>query len=62
MMALGVEINGYDTELLKIMPWDVLESIENADEKWEVAVPEVLVPLIKNKKLFNYARKNINVV
>ncbi len=54
-----VEIENYDEEILKILPWDVLESIEHADHSWESAVPEVLVDLIKNKSLFNYGTKKI---
>lgn len=52
-----VEINTYDQELLKIMPWKVLESIKNGDKFWEDALPEKLVNLVKEKGLFNY-RKN----
>ena len=52
-----VEINTYDQELLKIMPWKVLESIKNGDKFWEGALPEKLVNLVKEKGLFNF-RKN----
>ena len=57
-----VEIEDYDKAQLEIMPWDVLDSIEQGSDNWESAVPEVLVDLIKEKKLFNYGSKNLNLV
>jgi len=56
-----VEIENYDKKLLDIMPGDVLESIELNDGSWESAVPEILRQLIKDKKLFNYASKSLNL-
>lgn len=57
-----VEIHSYDKELLDILPWNVLESIEKGDGKWETFVPHQLIQLIKDKKLFNYNTKSANVV
>ncbi len=52
-----VEINTYDKKKLEILPWNVLESIEAGSQEWESFVPPVLVPLIKEKGLFNYGTK-----
>ena len=58
-----IEINDYNKELLKIFPWNVLELIENGDDKALSAVlPEVLINLIKEKGLFNYASKKSALV
>jgi hypothetical protein len=57
-----VEILDYDLSLLNILPWTVLSSIEKADAYWETAVPDSLVPLIKEKNLFNYATKKLKFV
>jgi len=56
-----VEIEGYNKELLDIMPWNVLESIEKDDGYWEKAVPDTLVQLVKDKKLFNLAKNSLNL-
>lgn len=56
-----VEIHSYDKELLDILPWNVLESIEKGDSKWEAFVPPELIELIKKKKLFNYDTKTMNL-
>ena len=53
-----VEIENYNKELLDIVPWNVLESIERDNGYWEDAVPPVLVKLVKEKKLFNYGSKS----
>ncbi len=53
-----VEIDGYNKEQLDIMPWNILESIEEGKDDWEQCVPEVLVSTIKEKKLFNYSGKS----
>ena len=52
-----VEINTYDKKKLEILPWNVLESLEAGNQEWENFVPPVLVPLIKEKGLFNYGTK-----
>jgi hypothetical protein len=56
-----VEISSYNKSLLEIMPGDVLESIQKDDGRWEKAVPEVLRTIIKDKKLFNFATKSLNL-
>ena len=51
-----VEIEGYNKELLDIMPWNILDSIEEG-EKWEHCVPAEVMKAIKEKSLFNYGNK-----
>jgi len=53
-----VEIENYDKNLLDIMPWNVLESIEKGDETWEKAVPLEVSEVIKKKKLFDFNSKS----
>ena len=55
------EIENYNKELLDIVPWNVLESIAKDNGYWEKAVPEELVKLVKEKKLFNYATKSMDL-
>lgn len=57
-----VEIKNYNKALLEIMPNNVLASINKDDGKWEKAVPQVLVKMIKEKGLFNYSSKTANIV
>lgn len=56
-----VQIENYDKDLLDIMPWNVLESIEKGEDSWEIAVPKEVSQIIKEKNLFNYASKNTNI-
>jgi hypothetical protein len=56
-----VEIENYDKDLLDIMPWNVLESIEKGEDSWEKAVPKEVALIIKEKNLFDYASKNTNI-
>ncbi|NNE26829.1 MAG: TonB-dependent receptor [Saprospiraceae bacterium] len=55
-------IKGYDEDLLKIMPWNVLHAIEENKDSWENAVPEALVSLIKEKGLFKFNTKSSSLV
>ena len=47
-----VPVENYNRENLHIFPYMVFNSILAEDGKWESMVPEQLVPIIKNKKLF----------
>jgi hypothetical protein len=49
-----VEINNYNKEKLEILPWNVIESIEEGSKDWEDSIPEELVSLIKQKSFLNY--------
>lgn len=51
-----VEVEKYNKELLEILPWNVLESIEKGQDKWEGFVPVELVKEIKSKGLFKYPK------
>jgi len=54
-----VEIENFNKELLKIFPWNVLDYIEKGDdEQLSSLLPQVLIELIQEQKLFNYASKS----
>jgi len=53
-----VEIEEYNKEILEILPWNVLDSIQDGSDAWEKALPEILVKLIKEQALFNYSKSS----
>ena len=52
-----VEVNDYDPEMLHIFPHEVLEDIQQGNDKWEKKVPAKLVEMIKSKGLLGYPKK-----
>lgn len=56
-----VEIENYDKDLLDIMPWNVLDSIEKGNDSWEKTVPAQVAEIIKEKNLFNYDSKSTDI-
>ena len=48
------EIEKYDSDLLQILPQNVLGLIKSGDTSWETLVPAQLVGLIKEKEYFGY--------
>ena len=56
-----VEIEKYDKDLLDIMPWNVLESIEKGNDSWETAVPKEVADIIKENNLFDFATKSTSL-
>lgn len=55
-----VEIEGYNKEQLDIMPWNILESIQEG-KQWEHCVPKEVMAVIKDKGLFQYKEKKSSV-
>ncbi|MDX1684426.1 MAG: TonB-dependent receptor [Saprospiraceae bacterium] len=49
-----VEVEEYDESLLKIFPWEVLRLIREGDDAWKEMVPEEIIGLIEEKKMFGY--------
>ncbi|MBK9256299.1 MAG: TonB-dependent receptor [Saprospiraceae bacterium] len=49
-----VEVENYNKENLHIFPHQVLQEIKEGKDIWESKVPETLVKLIKEKRLFGY--------
>ncbi len=48
-------LEGYDPSILGIRTSDVLARLQRGDAGWESAVPERVVAIIKERKLFGYA-------
>src|SRR5258706_980498 len=48
------EIRNFDESYLSIRREDVLKRIQTGDPSWEEMVPDVVVGIIKNKKLFGW--------
>ena len=51
------DIEDYDPDILQIFSRDILKRIRNGEEGWEVALPELVGPMIKEKKLFGYQKQ-----
>jgi len=49
-----IAVEGYDRELLSIIPRDVYQMIEDQQTGWEKFVPEKIAQTIKQKGLFGY--------
>ena len=56
-----VDLKNYDPKILEIYAKQVLQMISNGSEGWENMLPEGIPEIIKNQKLFGYAKnKEIN--
>lgn len=51
------EIEGYNADLLHIYPYKVYGKIQEGSDQWKTMVPDKLVEVIKDKKLFGLASK-----
>lgn len=49
-----VEIEDYNKEQLDIMPWNILEAIQNGESTWPECVPDGVAQVIKEKNLFGH--------
>ncbi len=54
-------VQNYNRENLHIFPYMVFQSIKDGDDKWKAMVPEKLVTLIEDKKLFQPRLKTESV-
>lgn len=54
-----VGVKNYDKSILNIFPWDVLQSIQNDNGKWEDKVPAYFVPIIKKNRLFMKSNQEV---
>jgi hypothetical protein len=48
------DIQGAREEYLRVYARDVLDQIRSGDPRWEAAVPEQVVPMIKERRLFGW--------
>jgi hypothetical protein len=55
------DIEDYDPDILQIFSRDILNRIRNGEEGWEVALPELVGPMIKEKNLFGYQKQQEEV-
>jgi len=56
-----VDVEEYDLELLKIFPQELYAMIQKGESGWESALPDELVPIIKEKGLFGYSKKQLEL-
>lgn len=47
-------IHGFNSQFLHIFSRNILNKIKNGEEDWEASIPEKVVSMIKEQKLFNY--------
>lgn len=54
------QVEGYNEELLKIVPMNLHDAIANSEEgDWESAIPEKLVAIIKEKNIFGFGKQKV---
>lgn len=56
-----IEVDKYTQQNLGIFPQEIYDIINSGEEGWEIALPDVLVKLIKEKGLFGYEAKSKTV-